>query len=196
MPHREVGDEPGERGRAGRIGRGPPQVLIDHHHRGGGPAQRDRPVGQPVLQPGRLTVVGDLLARGLPDVHGRQPVTMPALDLAVTVLIRKHHAHPRPPPPPARERPPAAPGARTAIPHCPSGSPPDTTPTAPPPKPASPPSSGEHARTRTAPDAPCPARSRSRRRSAHSTSRSRPSRPITGALTPARPTPHAPWRTD
>ena len=32
------------------------------------PAQRGRPPGQPVLQPRRLAVVGDLLARRLPDV--------------------------------------------------------------------------------------------------------------------------------
>jgi len=33
-------------------------------------------------------MVGDLLARGLPDVDDRQPVTMPALDLAITALTR------------------------------------------------------------------------------------------------------------
>jgi hypothetical protein len=58
-------------GRPARVRRRPSQVLIDHHDPAGGPAQRDRPVGQPVLQPGRLAVIGDLLARGPPDVDGR-----------------------------------------------------------------------------------------------------------------------------
>ena len=46
-------------------------------------------------------MIQDLLARGLPDVDGRQPVTMPALELAIAVLKRKRHVHPRLPPPPA-----------------------------------------------------------------------------------------------
>ena len=194
MPHRELRDQPREPGPLGRIRRRPPQVLIDHHHPGGGPAQRDRPVGQPVLQPRRLAVVQDLLARRLPDVDDRQPVTMPALDLAIAVLMRKHRAHPRSPPPPAWARPPAAPGACSAIPECRSGSPPETTSTVPPPEPSSAPSSGEDARA--ARDASPPSRSRARSRPAHSTSRSRPSLPITGVLTPACPTIHALWQTD
>jgi hypothetical protein len=72
MPHRELRDQAREPGPLGRVRRRPPQVLIDHHHPGGGPAQRDRPLGQPVLQPRRLTVIGDLLARRLPDVNDRQ----------------------------------------------------------------------------------------------------------------------------
>ena len=196
MPHRELRDQPREPRPLGRVRRRPPQVLIDHHHPGGRPAQRGRPLGQPVLQPGRLAVIQDLLARRLPDVDGRQPVTMPALDLAIAVLTRQHRAHPRPPPPPARPRPPTAPRACPAIPECRSGSPPETTSTAPPPKPSSPPSSGEDARVRAVPDAPPPSGSRARSRPAHSTSRSRPSLPITGVLTAACPTLHALWRTD
>src|SRR5689334_23702243 len=121
---------------------------------------------------------------------------MPALDLAITVLMRKHRAHPRRPPPPARPRPPAAPGAWSAIPECRSGSPPETTPTAPRPEHSSAPPSAEDARARSACDAPPPAGSHARSFSAHPTSRSRPSLPITGLLTPAWPTPHALWQTD
>ena len=63
----ELRDQPREPGPTGRIRRRPPQVLIDHHHPGGRPAQRGRPVGQTVLQPRRLTVIQDLLARRLPS---------------------------------------------------------------------------------------------------------------------------------
>ena len=190
VPHRDLRDQPREPGPLSRTCRRPPQVLIDHHHPGRRPAQGDRPVHQPVLQPGRLAVIGDLLARGLPDVDGRQAVTMPALDLAIAVLMRKHRAHPRPPPP-AWARPPAAPGACSAIPECRSGPPPETTSTAPRPGHSSAPSSGEDARAASS-------RSGSRARScpAHSTSRSKPSLPITGVPAPACPTRHALWQTD
>src|SRR5690349_21598469 len=126
------------------------------------PAQGDRPVFQPVLQPRRLAMVQDLLPRGLPDVDGRQPVTMPAPDLALTELTRPHRAHPRPLPPPARPRPPGAPGACPAIPGCRSGSPPETTSTAPRPEHSSAPPSGKDAPGRTACDAPSPAGPRAR----------------------------------
>src|SRR5689334_21952186 len=157
MPHRELRDQPREPGPPGRVRRRPAQVLIDHHHPGRGPAQRDRPPGQPVLQPGRLAVIGDPLPRRLTDVDGRQPVTMPAPDLALAVLMPNHHAHPRPPPPPAWARPPAAPGACSAIPAHRSGSPPETTSTVPPPKPSSSPSSGEDARAASPPPDRMPA---------------------------------------
>ena len=107
MAHREFCDQPREPGPLGRIRGRPPQVLIDHHHPGRRPAQRDRPVYQPVLQPRRLAVVHDLLARRLPDVDDRQPVTLPALDLALAELTQAHRAHLRSPPPPARPRPPS-----------------------------------------------------------------------------------------
>src|SRR6266480_5552975 len=196
MPHRDLRDQACEPRPPGRIRGRPPQVLVDHHHPRGRPAQRDRPFGQSVLQPRRLAVVEDLLARRLPDVDGRQPVTMPALNLAITVLTRQHRAHPRSPPPPARPRPPAAPGACPAISECRSGSPPETTSTVPPPESSSTPSSGEDARVRAVRDAPPPSVSRARSRSAHSTSRSSPSLPITGKLTLACPTIHALWKTD
>src|SRR5205823_3298383 len=147
----------------------------DHHHPRGRPAQRNRPAGQPVLQPRRLTVVGDLLPRRLPDIHHRQPVTMPALDLAIAVLTRQHRAHRRSPPPPARPRPPTAPGARPVTPEHRSGPPPETTSTAPSPGLSSAPPCGEDAHVRALHDAPPPSNPRARSRSAHSTSRSRPS---------------------
>ena len=71
MAHREFCDQPREPGPLGRISGRPPQVLIDHHHPGRRPAQRDRPVYQPVLQPRRLAVVQDLLPRRLPDRYSR-----------------------------------------------------------------------------------------------------------------------------
>ena len=193
MAHRELRDQPREPGPLRRVRGRSPQVLIDHHHPGGRPAQRDRPIGQPVLQPRRLAVVQDLLARRLPDVDGRQPVAVPALDLAIAVLMQKHRAHPRSPPPPAGARPQAAPGACSAIPECRSGPPPETTSTVPSPGPSSAPSSGEDARAArdTSPPSGSP-----RSRSAHSTSRSRPSLPITGVFSPACPTIQALWQTD
>jgi len=194
MPHRELRDQPREPRPLGWP-RPPPAAPGPHRSPSPGtPASPARPPARPDLTATVSTHrdPGPAGARTAGQVDDRQPVTMPALDLAaIAVLRHKHRAHPRPPPPPARERPPAAPGACTAIPECRSGSPPETTSTAPPPKPSSPPSSEEDARAPTAPDAPCPPRSRARSRSAHSTSRSKPSLPITGVLTPACPTLHA-----
>ena len=188
MPHRDLGDQPREPGPLGRIRRRPPQILIDHHDPRGRPAQRGRPVRQPVLQPRRLTVVSDLLPRRLPDVDNRQPVTVPALNLAIAELTRQHRAHRRSPPPPARPRPPAAPGACSVTPEHRSGSPPEKTSTTPSPELSSAPPSGEDAHVRALHNAPPPSNSRARSRSAHSTSRSRPSLPIIGVLTPGCPT--------
>ena len=77
-----------------------PQVLIDHQHPRRRPPQRDRPLGQPVLQPRGLGVIGHLRRGGLADIHRRQPVTMPGLDLALSPLPGQprrdaHRAHPR-----------------------------------------------------------------------------------------------------
>jgi hypothetical protein len=55
-----------------------------------------RPFGQPVLQPRRVAVIGDLLARRLPDVDDRQPVTVSASDLAIATLTRQYRAYRRP----------------------------------------------------------------------------------------------------
>jgi hypothetical protein len=192
MPHRDLRDQPREPGPLRRIRRRSPQVLIDHHHPRRRPAQRGRPPGQPVLQPRRLTVICNLLARGLPDVDNRQPVTVPALNLAVGMLTCQHRAHPRSPPPPAQ--PPTAPGACSVMPEPRPGSPPGTTSTTLSPGICSAPPSGEDAPVC---DLSRASRSPDRSRSAHSTSRSNPSLPITGALAPACfSTIHAPWQTD
>jgi hypothetical protein len=61
----------------GRAGPGLAKVLVDHQHPRGRPAQPDRPLHQPVLQPGRLAMVSDLLAGGLAHIHHRQPLKMP-----------------------------------------------------------------------------------------------------------------------
>ena len=45
MPHRDLRDQPREPRPLRRARRRPPQVLIDHHHPGGRPAQRGRPLG-------------------------------------------------------------------------------------------------------------------------------------------------------
>src|SRR6266536_2544669 len=96
----------------------------DHHHPRRRPPQRDRALGQPVLQPRRLLVIVDLGGGGLADVDRRQPVTMPGLDLAPRPLLRQprcdaHRAHlrsRRSPPPPAPSARPAGPadGSRPA----------------------------------------------------------------------------------
>src|SRR6266536_4741583 len=197
MPHRDLRDQAREPGPLSRIRRRPPQVLIDHHHPRGRPAQRDRPVRQPVLQPRRLAVIKNLLARRLPDVNDRQPITVPALNLAVAALTQQHRAHPRSPPlPQARPTPPTAPGACPATSERRSGSPPETTPTVPSPRPLSAPPSWEDAPARADHDASSSPRPRPRNRSAHSTSRSRPSLPIIGVLTVGWPTIPALWTTD
>src|SRR5215470_1457448 len=135
-------------------------------------------------------MVDNLLPRRLPDIDNRQPVPVPALDLAIAALTHQHRAHPRTAPlPPARPTPPTAPRACPATSERRSGSPPATTPTVPSPRPSSAPST-EDARTgHAAPPSPQPPPCN---RSVHSTSRSRPSLPITGALTPGWPTTPAP----
>src|SRR5215467_15765009 len=183
MPHRELRDQAREPRPLGGIRRRPPQVLIDHHHPAGRPAQRNRPVRQPVLQPRRLAMISNLLARGLLSIPNRQPIPVPALNLAIGMLMRQHCAHPRPPPPPtARPAPPAAPRACSVTSERRPGSPPETTPTMPSPGPSSASSSREDAPARASHDLPSSPQPRPRNRSAHSTSRSRPSLPITGVL--------------
>src|SRR5262245_2419137 len=127
-------------------------------------------------------MVNNLLARRLPDIDNRQPVPVPALNLAIAALTHQHRAHPRSPASAAaRPTPPTAPTACSTTSERRSGSPPATTPTVPFPRPSSAPST-EDARTgHGAPPSPQP---RPCNRSAHSTSRSRPSLPITGVLTP------------
>ena len=110
QPH--LRDQPREaRTRVGAGGR-MPQVLIDHQHPRRRPPQRDRALGQPVLQPRGLGVIGHLSRGGLADIDRRQAVTMPGLDLALRPLPGQprrdaHRAHPR-------SRPSRAPSARPA----------------------------------------------------------------------------------
>src|SRR5919109_292554 len=99
MPHGELGDQPTEPHPAGRAGPGLALVLVDHQHPRGRPPQPDRPLDQPVLQPGRLTMVKHLLAGGLAHVHHRQPRKMPIADLAAQPLPRQQRGHGRPPSP-------------------------------------------------------------------------------------------------
>ncbi len=117
MPHGDLGDQPLEPHPAGRAGPGLAQVLVDHQHPRGLPAKRDRPLHQPILQPGRLPMVEHLLAGGLAHIHHRQPLKMPVAHLAAQPLPRQQRGHGRPPSP-ARSQTlaPAVPtsGSRTA----------------------------------------------------------------------------------
>jgi hypothetical protein len=82
VAHGDLGDQPTEPHPAGRAGPGLAEILVDHQHPRGRPAQRDRPLYQPVLQPGRLAMVDHLLAGGLAHIHHHQPRKMPVTDLA------------------------------------------------------------------------------------------------------------------
>ena len=189
-----LGDQPREaRTRVGAGGR-MPQVLIDHQHPRRRPPQRDRALGQPVLQPRGLGVIGHLSRGGLADIDRRQAVTMPGLDLALRPLPGQprrdaHRAHPR-------SRPSRAPSARPAgpadDPRAP-GRPPGTTPM-PARSPAPAGSRGHSSISRhRSPPSSAPARtSRSRRTSA--TTASRPSIPRTAGGSPRLDTPmYAVW---
>lgn len=150
------------------------------------PAQRDRALGQPVLQPRRLLVIVDPGGGGLADIDRRQPVTMPGLNLAPRPLLRQprceaHRAHPR------SRRSPHRPSARPAGPadgSRPPGSPPGTPPTpARLPAPAGSRGHGSISRHRSPPMSAMACTSPSRRTSAATASR--PSIPMTGG---------SPWR--
>jgi hypothetical protein len=99
VPHGDLGDQPLEAHPAGRAGPRLAQVLVDHQHPRGPPAQRDRPLHQGVLQPGRLPMAEHLLAGGLAHVHHRQPLKVPATDLAAQPLPRQQRGHGRAPSP-------------------------------------------------------------------------------------------------
>src|SRR5512132_2457381 len=99
MPHGDLGDQPLEPHPAGRAGPGLAQVVVDHQHPGGRPAQRDRPLDQSILQPGRLAMVEHLLTGGLAHVHHRQPLKMALVHLAAQPLPRQQRGHGRPPSP-------------------------------------------------------------------------------------------------
>ena len=113
--HRHLRDEPGKPlpGICRRSRHA--QVIVDHHDLGPGPAQRDRPLRERVLQPRRLGVLKHLLPGRLPDVHGRRTIEVLRADLLLRlplrpVLPQAHHDRlsscgPRP-------WPPASPAAR------------------------------------------------------------------------------------
>jgi hypothetical protein len=99
MPHGDLGDQPLEAHPPGRAGPRLAKVVVDHQHPRGRPAQPDRPLHQPVLQPGGLAVVSDLLAGGLAHIHHRQPRKVPIAHLAAQPLPRQQRGHGRPPSP-------------------------------------------------------------------------------------------------
>ena len=120
--HRDLRDEPGKALPGIRRRRRHPEVVIDHHDLRPCPAQRDRPLGQRVLQPRRLGVLKHLLPARLPDVHDRGPVQVLRADLLLRLPLhpvpgQAHHDRlpPRGPQPwlPAS---PAAPPPRPAAP--------------------------------------------------------------------------------
>ena len=122
-------------------------------------------------------MISNLLPGRLPDIDHREPVTMPAPDLASATFLHQHPAHPQPPrasPPPAGRSARPAPAAR------PGDSPPAARSTASPAPPGVPKSGALPAFTvhGTSPSARSPACSRL----ASSASRSRPSLPIIGVL--------------
>lgn len=89
----DLGDQP-LKARAGNGTRPrPAQVLVDHQNPVHRPAERDRPVHQGILQPGRLLVVDELLAGGLTDIDHREPLQMTVVNLAAGPLPRHHRSH-------------------------------------------------------------------------------------------------------
>lgn len=184
MVQADLGDQPLEAGPVHHAGGGAAQILVDHQDPGRGPAQTGGPLDEPVLQAGRLCVINDLLGRRLSDIHDRETVPMPRLDLALNPFPRcgncqAHRGHPRPTgpwePPCARPAPPAD-GPPSA------GSDPERLPTAE--------SGGLRSGAFAHPDSPPSSASASRTRSLRTTAAaaSRPSNPTTGAF----PTPDSP----
>jgi len=83
IPQTDIGDQlleplPAAHRRARTTG-----VLINHHHRGLRPAQRDRALPQRILARRRLRVALQLPRRGLTHIHHRTTLTMTLSDLAL-----------------------------------------------------------------------------------------------------------------
>lgn len=95
MVQPDLGDQTLETGAGHRTRPRLAQVLVDHQDPVRLPAQRDRPVHQGVLQPGRLLMVDELLAGGLADIDHREPLQMTVVDLAAGPLPRHHRGHRR-----------------------------------------------------------------------------------------------------
>ena len=81
MVEADLRDEPLEARSSVRTGPGLAEVVVDHHHSLGGPPEILRSTRQAVREPRRLLVIGHLLGRRRPDVHQRQPIPLPGLDL-------------------------------------------------------------------------------------------------------------------
>ena len=122
--HGDLGDQPGKALPRIRGRRRHAQVVIDHDDLGPRPAQRDRPLGQRVLQPRRLGVLKHLAPGRLPHVHDRRQRQVPRPDLQLRQPLRAHdRVHrdrlPSRPRPPAPRAPPAAPPPPPADPAAP-----------------------------------------------------------------------------
>ena len=120
--HRDLRDEPGKALPGIGRRRGHAEIVVDHRDPRASPAQRDRPLGQRVLQPRRLRVLKDLLPARLADVDDRSPVQVLRADLLLRLPLDPlpGQAHrDRLPSFPPRPWPPASPAARppqTAVP--------------------------------------------------------------------------------
>ena len=64
------------------------QILIDHQHLLGSPAQRLSPISQPILEARGLLMIQHLLDGRLANVHDGEPFTMPGMELLRTQLIQ------------------------------------------------------------------------------------------------------------
>src|ERR1035438_6684683 len=123
--HRDLRDEP-EKASPGIRRRGRhPQVIVDHHDLRPCPAQRDGPLGEPVLQPRRLRMLKHLLPARLADIDHRRPVQVLRADLLLwlplrPVPVQAHHARlPQPSPPASPASPPPQPAVPAAVPSTP-----------------------------------------------------------------------------
>jgi hypothetical protein len=88
--HGDLSDKPGEALPGIRDRRGHPEVVVDHDDLGPGPAQRDRPPGERVLQPRRFRVLKDLAPGRLPDIHDRGQGQVLRPDLQLRQSLRMH----------------------------------------------------------------------------------------------------------
>ena len=125
--HRDLRDEPGKALPGIRRRRRHAEIVVDHRDLRPGPAQRDGPLGQRVLQPRRLRVLKHLLPARLADVDDRSPVQVLRADLLLRLPLgpvpgQAHRG--RLPSLPPRPWPPASPAARPPQPAVPAAAPP------------------------------------------------------------------------
>ena len=85
--HRDLRDEPGKALPGIGRRRGHAEIVVDHRDPRASPAQRDRALGQRVLQPRRLRVLKDLLPARLADVNDRSPVQVLRADLLLRLPL-------------------------------------------------------------------------------------------------------------